>query len=394
MKTIMILGAGVLQLRAIKTAKSLNLNSIVLDQNPRAPGMEIADVPIIADIKNPSLCLEIARQYRIDGVFTMATEVPLKSLAYINEQMGLSGLRPDQITAATDKGVMRGLFKKNGASSPLSVRCKTFEEAGAAFDKFKAEVIVKPALGMGSRGIFYLKDKQHLRSAFERAKANSGTGEVLVEEFIDGPEFSVETLSWNRHTEVVAVTDKITTGSPYWVEMGHTQPSEYSLKDIDAIKQTAIDGINALGLDWCAGHTEIKLSRSGPKLIEIGGRLGGDFITAELTTWSTGVDIVAGAIKLALGEAPIIEPIEPNRGAAIRYIGAKQGRLVRIDGLESARNIPGISTIEFNYQIGDQIPEVDSSGTRTAWIIAKCETRQQAIKACETAKSLIQITTE
>jgi biotin carboxylase len=176
--------------------------------------------------------------------------------------------------------------------------------------------------------------------------------------------------------------------------MGHTQPTDLSSETIEAMKRTAIAGIEALGLDWCACHTEIKLGRSGPKLIEIGGRLGGDFITSELTTWSTGVDIVVGAIRLALGEVPNIVPVKLNRGAAIRYLAGKPGKLIRIDGLEEACKVPGITCIEFNYNIGDRIPEVESSGTRTAWIIAKCETREQAIKACSEAESLIRITTE
>jgi biotin carboxylase len=247
---------------------------------------------------------------------------------------------------------------------------------------------------MGSRGIFQLNSEDNLKMAFERAKKTSLDSKVLIEEFADGPEFSVETLTWNGNTEVIAVTDKITTGLPYWVEMGHTQPSMFSLNDVEAIKEATLKGIKALGIDWCAGHTEIKLTKTGPKIIEIGARLGGDFITTELTPRSTGIDIVEGAIQLSLGSEPRIEPWEKSRASAIRYIAPNPGKLAKIEGMEKARSIPGIVDIGVNYKIGDFVPINESSLHRTAWVISESDTREGAIALCEKALNLMKFITE
>ena len=332
-KTILILAAGPLQLPAILTAKSMGHRVVVADGNPGAVGLQYADLPVVIDIRNPKECLKIAQREKIAGVLAICSEVSLKGIALINETMGLFGVNSEQIERSTNKVRMREAFKQNGVPSPESYQCRTIEDAILAAKSLGENIIIKPSIAMGSRGIFHLRSHLGLVEAFQRAKSISKNGEVLVEEFVDGPEFSVETLTWNKHTEVIAITDKITTGSPYWVEMGHTQPSEFPENVQSKLKKITIAGINALGLDWCAGHTEIKLSSKGPSIIEIGPRLGGDFITTELTPRSTGVDIVEGAIKIALGEQPLINRFAIPKGVAIRYLAGEPGHLAEINNL-------------------------------------------------------------
>ena len=391
---ILILGAGPLQFPAIITAHKMGLWVIAADMNPNAVGMSYADKQVVIKIQNPEECLALAKKETIDAVFTLCTEIPLKSLALINQELDLSGLRPEQVERATNKALMREAFFKACAPSPVSFKCATIDDAYQARKQINGDIIVKPALSMGSRGIYQLDSTEKLKEAFERAKKISSNGEVLVEEFVDGPEFSVETLTWNGHTEVIAVTDKITTGAPHWVEMGHTQPSNYSDNDIESIKQTAVKGIDALELDWCAGHTEVKLSESGPKIIEIGARLGGDFITTELTPRSTGIDIVEGAICLSLGEEPTVKSWRKPRGSAIRYLAANPGKLIQIEGLENASAIQGVVSIGIYFKIGDIIPVVESSLHRTAWVISEGKTRESAIDRCNMAQNLIKFSIE
>lgn len=393
MGIVLVLAAGTLQIPAIKTAKRLGHRVIAVDGDPRAEGLNYADKSVVVDIKNPDECLRVAKEEKVDGALTICTEVPLEGLALINQARNLSGIRLDQVKRATDKALMHEAFKEKSIPSPRSFRCHTIEDALKAVENIEGDIIIKPAVGMGSRGITHLTSRNRLEEGYRRAKSLSSNGAVLVEEFVDGVEISVETLSWNNHTEVIAITDKITSQSPYWVEMGHTQPTILSEEIQSEVKAVTIAGIDALGLDWCAGHTEIKLSAEGPKIIEIGARLGGDFITTELTPRSSGVDIVACVVQLALGEKPEITRFEKPKGVAIRYIAPSPGKLVQIDNLEEARSVSGVTDLEIKYRIGDEIPEVQSSLDRTGWIIAEAETAQQAVESCEEGLKKVRIIT-
>jgi biotin carboxylase len=389
-RTLLVLSAGPLQLPAILTGKRLGLRVIALDGNPAAVGLAQADRAMAVDIRDPVKVLTALEGEQIDGAVTICTEMTLRSLAAVNEAYDLHGPRTPQIDCISDKSQMRRCFEQAEAPSPQSISCTSLEEVLRAYQILGGRVILKPAAGMGSRGIFDLDSVEAIPAAVVRSLTCSLNGKVVLEEFVDGPEFSVETLTWGGHTEVVAITEKLTSGSPYWVEMGHAQPPQLSPEERDAITKAAVAGIQALGLDWSASHTEVKLSSRGARLIEVGGRLGGDFITTHLTPLSTGIDIVEGAIRVALGEAPTLNYREVPRGSAIRYLAPEPGLLRQDLDLDPARNCPGVVEVGCSFHAGQHIPPVRSSTDRTAWVIAEGENREKAIQACEAGISMIQ----
>ena len=382
-KTVLVLCAGPLQRPAILAAKAMGHKVIAMDGNPKAVGLAEADLALVVDIRDANQVLTALRHERLDGAMTLCTEVPLNALAAVNERFDLLGPRAEQIRNVTDKGRMRACFQSFGAPSPRSIPCSDLEQARAAYRAIGGRVIVKPASGMGSRGITDLESDMALPDAFYRAMSFSQVPQVLLEEFVDGREFSIEALTWNGRTEVVAITDKITTGSPFWVEMGHTQPTTANPEARTEIIAATILGIQALGLDWTATHTEVKLGPKGARLIEVGGRLGGDFITTHLTPLSTGVNIVEDTIRVCLGETPRLTYFDPARGSAIRYMGFDTGRLLADPMLDAARQVPGVALVDCLFYKGDKVPEIRSSLNRSAWVIAHGETRETAIGACE-----------
>jgi biotin carboxylase len=388
-RTLLVLSAGPLQLPAILTGKRLGLRVIALDGNPAAVGLAHADRSMAVDIRDPKQVLAALDGEPIDGAVTICTEMTLRSLAAVNEAYDLHGPRTPEIDRISDKSRMRMCFEQAGAPSPRSIPCVTLEETLQAYRTLGGRVILKPAAGMGSRGIFDLDSMEAIPAAFERSLACSMNGKVLLEEFADGPEFSVESLTWGGHTEVVAITEKLTSGSPYWVEMGHAQPPQLSANERNAIIQATTAGVQALGLDWTAAHTEVKLSSRGARLIEVGGRLGGDFITTHLTPLSTGVDMVEGAIRLALGEAPTLNYRAVPRGSAIRYLAPEPGLLLQDLDLAPARNCPGVVEVGCTFHAGERIPPVRSSVDRTAWVIAEADGIESAIQSCETGIAMI-----
>lgn len=207
-----------------------------------------------------------------------------------------------------------------------------------------------------------------------------------MEQFIDGPEFSVEIIVWHGDITVLAVTDKKTTGAPHFVELGHSQPSQFSKDEVNAIIEAATNGVRALGVDNCACHAEIKLRKNSPVseayIMEIGTRLGGDFISTVLTELSTGVDMVAAAIRCAMGEKPDLTPRHEKKGACIRYFCPSPGTLSSIDNLE-VLDSPFVYEHGIYVSVGDIIPEVTSSLSRSGHVIVTAMNARQAVERAD-----------
>ncbi|MGB2823726.1 MAG: ATP-grasp domain-containing protein, partial [Phycisphaerae bacterium] len=302
METLLVLAAGPLQLPAVTTAKRMGLRVVAADGDPRAPGMALADAAHAINITDAEECLAVARREGVDGVIHICSEVSMFAMGRINEELGLKGIDSQTARRATNKELMRRAFEAGGAPSPRSIGAAAEDEALAAAEEIGRPLIIKPSRNSGSRGVTRLTagdGRGKVIEAFRYALRESRDSSVVVEEFVEGPEFSVEVLVWDARSHVLAVTDKETTGPPHFVETGHSQPTRQPPDVQAAIVEAAVRGVRALGIDWAAAHAEIKLSPRGPVIIEIGARLGGDFITTELVPRSTGIDMVAGAISLA-----------------------------------------------------------------------------------------------
>lgn len=395
MATLLVLAAGPLQVPAITTAKRMGLRVVAADGSAEAPGLALADVARVVNILDPEACLAVAREERVDGVIHICSEVSMFAMGRINEELGLKGLDSATAVRATNKEKMRRAFEAGGAPSPRSIGAATLEEARTAAAEIGPPLILKPSRNSGSRGVTRLMepDAAALEQAFAYALGESRDRSVVVEEFVEGPEFSVEILTWQGQPRVLQVTDKQTTGAPHFVETGHSQPAGASAADRWALEQAAIKGVRALGIDWAGSHAELRLTRRGPMIIEIGARLGGDFITTELAPRSTGIDMVEGAINLALGRVPDLTPRRPAGGSAIRYLCPRPGRVVSIHGLERARALPGVKIVDVEVEVGGVVPEMKSSLLRVGHVIAEGDTAVQAVANAEAGRDAIHIVT-
>ncbi len=396
-RKLLVLAAGTLQIPVIKKAHQMGFYVIAVDGSPNAVGLKYADKAIVADITDKDKMLQLACQEQVDGVIHPCSEVSMSVLGYINDKMSLSGVSQEMAIRATNKSLMRTAFKKYGAPSPMSYCTVTSDEAWRIFtQEFDTDAILKPSRNSGSRGIAKIEKGISLTQfmeLYDRAYTESRDNQVLIEQFIDGPEFSVEIIVWNGDVNVLAVTDKKTTGSPYFVELGHNQPSVYSSDIVAKVKAAAIAGVKALELTNCACHAEIKLEYNKAYIMEIGARLGGDFISTELTHLSTGVDMVAAAINVAMGESPDLKPKKVPASACIRYFSPKPGRLISINGLECLRN-NHVYMHEIQCRKGDEIREVKSSLDRCGYVIVTANSSTEAIYIAENLINTIKFETE
>lgn len=375
---------------------------IAADGNPNAVGLQYADKQICANITSEEEMVAIAKQEQIDGVIHPCSEVSMNVMGRIHDELNLSGVSRKQAVVATNKHLMREAFKKGDAPSPISILAKSAEDAWEQFMAMPGDAILKPSRNSGSRGIAKVSkgsngvsevSKEDFYKLYDIALEESRDNSVLIEQFIEGPEFSVEIIVWEGKVNVLTVTDKKTTEAPHFVELGHNQPSCFPEETVALIKDAAVRGVKALGVDKCACHAEVKVQDGKAYLMEIGARMGGDFISTVLTRLSTGIDMVAAAIDCALNIEPDLTPKAAPQGVCIRYFCPKPGKLVSISNTEVLDD-PRVHEWEIYHQVGDELPEVTSSLCRSGHVIVTEETPQKAIAYAESLLNEVKMETE
>ena len=393
MKRILIVGASDFQLPAIIKAKEMGLYVGVADFNSNAVGIPYADEFFYVSTIDAEGIYQAAKEFVADGIVTLCTDMPMRAIAYACEQLGLKGLDIDSAVRATDKGVMIDAFAKNGVEHPVYqvLPSGNFEK----FDQnaFSFPLITKPTDNSGSRGIMKVNSLDELENALAYSSNDGRSGDVIVQEFMQGPEVSVELMVIDGVPNVLQVTDKLTTGAPHFVEIGHSQPSKISENDLVKIRDLAKRAAMAVGIVDGAGHAEIILTKDGPKVVEIGARMGGGCITTHLVPLSTGIDMTKATIQVALGEKPNIDST-CKFGSAIRFIIPPKGKIISISGKEYAETIPGIKLVDIQCEVGQILGELENGTKRIGYVIAQGETVEEAVTICEKAQAQIIIETE
>lgn len=393
-KKLMILGASILQLPAIEKAKEMGLDVVVVDMNPNAVGFNVPGIEkeIISTIDIQAV-ISAAKRHRIDGIMTLATDMPMRTVAAVANEMDLIGIDEETALKATNKAEMRKALQLNNVPIPKFYVVSNKDEYKEVVKQFDVPFIVKPADSSGSRGIFEVKNIHNdtlVIEAYEYCHPFSKVGDVVVEEYMEGPEVSVETLTVNGECHVIQITDKLTTGAPHYVEMGHSQPTMLSNEIAEQISKVAKAANKAIGIKNGPSHTEIIVTKEGPKIVELGARLGGDNITTHLVPLSTGVNMVECCIKIALGEMPDIKK-KWNKGSAIRYFEQHAGVIDSIEGVDKAEEIDGVQQISIVHGVGEEVTEINSSGERMGFVIAQDADVDAAIKDCLVALTKINV---
>ncbi|MGQ9630998.1 MAG: alpha-hydroxy-acid oxidizing protein [bacterium] len=393
-KTLMIIGGGIMQVPAIKIAKGMGLGVIVTDYNPNAPGLPLADIPVIMSTKDIEgsvrAAKDLAGKGRIDGVMTVGTDASM-TVAAVANALGLPGIKFESAQAATNKIKMRERFAEHGVPSPRFRGVWTFQEAHAASQEIGFPLVVKPADNMGARGVSKVSDGDDLFRAFRHAKLYSPSGEIVVEEYMEGEELSIDALVFDGQVFFAGIADRIIRFPPYFVEIGHTLPSAQPKEAIEDAKEVMRRGIKALGIDLGAAKGDIKITKSGAKIVELAARLSGGFMSAYTLPQATGIPVIKGAIEIALGERPTDLLQKWNRVSVERAIIPEPGRVVRITGVEEAKRIPGVVEIFIHVQPEDILEMPTSNLGKAGNVIAVADTREEAEAIASAAMKTIKI---
>lgn len=285
---------------------------------------EIADEFFPVSVVEKEQILAICKQKQIAGICTIASDVAAPTVAYVAEQLQLVGNSYTAAQRANNKLQMRRCFVENGIQSPRFVSVTDVSDADAIAEalSFGFPLIVKPVDRSGSLGVQRVDTHDELLEAINEATELSFSHTAIVEEYVDGREVSVEFISYNGKHYALQVTDKVTTEAPHYVELAHHQPALLTSEQVKQLYALTQSALTALRITNGASHTEVKISDLGEmRVIEVGARMGGDFIGSHLVQLSTGYDYLQGVIDVAMGE--FAEPvIEANNSAGVYFLSA------------------------------------------------------------------------
>jgi len=378
-KTIMFIGAGKYQLSGIEKAKDLGLKVVAIDRDPNASGFEVADVPVVLDVKDIEGSIRVAKENNIDGVLTIASDIAVPTVAAVANKLGLPGISPEVAKIATNKALMREKFIEYGVPSPRFRKVKTLDEAKEAAEEIGFPVVIKPVDNAGSRGVSKVDKMDELVGAFNYAQKHSRIGEVIMEEFIEGIECTIEGMTYNNKTEILAISEKKKPEGYYRVATDLTYPPSFLKEVMENIKKIVKLAIEAIGVDIGPTHSEVIVTPQWkPVLLEVAARGGGFGIFSDVIALVSGVDAITENIKISIGKKPDIMP-KYEKGVVLRFFAPPQGRLKKIIGFEQAKLIKDTKVGLFK-KVGDIIPPLATDGDRTGYILAWGETRDEAIK--------------
>ncbi len=362
MKTLAVIGASYLQMPVVQKAKAMGLRVICFAWAEGAVCKDLADKFYPISIIEKEAILQVCQEEKIDAICTIASDVAVLTVNYVAEKMGLIG-NPDAYSiVTTNKYQMRQCFAEHHIPSPKFMRVDANKQYDIA--DFTFPLIVKPTDRSGSRGVEKVLNEAELAQAIDRALGESFAGEVVVEEFVTGREVSVESISYQGKHYVLQITDKVTTEEPYFVELEHHQPSTLPAAVQDEIRRIVPLALDALHIENGAAHSEIKIMADGQlRFIEIGARMGGDFIGSDLVRLATGYDFLRATIEVALGI--FTEPRITEHNYAGVYFLSKDTAHIR-QYIENKDKYPQIVQAEIT---DEELHRIECSADRSGYFI-------------------------
>jgi biotin carboxylase len=365
MKKIAILGASYLQKPLVEKAIEMGLETHCFAwDNTEAICKSIAHFFYPISVLEKDEILNKCMDIQIDAITTIATDICIPTIAFVAEKMNLISNTYNSSILATNKEKMRNAFEIHNVNSPKSKAVSYFEEN--SFINFNFPLIVKPTDRSGSRGVEKVENKAELKATIERAKSESIEKRVVVEEFITGNEVSVESISWNGEHNILAITDKVTSEEPYFVELEHHQPSSLPNEIQNKIKEETLKALNALDIKFGASHTELKINSKGEiYLIEVGARMGGDFIGSSLVNLSTGFDYLKAVIQIALGNYNF-QKSKDHQYAGVYFLSKNTEYLLNSFNLE-------VDYIVEKQILNNELKNIQNSNDRSGYIIYKSD---------------------
>lgn len=387
-RSILIFGVGELQKSIILKAKEMGLFVVGIDPCADAACRNDVDAFEIVGGQDYEGTLAVARKYDISAVITTATDKPLVMMAKVAKTLDLPFYTEETAVWSTDKYQMKDRFIKGGVPC---ARGRLIHHSDEANDLY-FPVICKPRDNSGSRGVKLCRNIEELQECIDEALQYSRMDTVLVEEYIEGKEYSIESLHYNAKTEVIQFTEKRTTPFPYNVELGHVQPANLSDDQKDSIRDIIVKIASCMNFENCPSHTELKINERGIFVIETSPRLGGDYITSTLTPLSTGVNIEEQLINISIGKE--VDPSHKwNQYSGIRFFSFDADCVInRVPDYNFVVSWPHVIDYSFKLSVNDHVNQITSSLNRYGHIILQTGNRESLDEAFDKYEAIIKDT--
>jgi biotin carboxylase len=379
---ILILGANDYQVTIILRAKAMGLYTVVCDPRDYMPGFAIADTFYQVDCFDVDKIVEIGKKEHVIGIITNS-EYLLNTMSLIASKLHLRSLDVETINLFCDKFLMREHCKKIGINQPEYQYCSNLQEAIAFFKRLKKKCIIKPLDNCGSKGVYSINTQKELEQHFGDSLSNAYyKGGVLIEEYIEGTEFTVDGIKTSNGHKCLAISEKKHYEHNENVACRLYFSNQSSKYDYSLLRQQNDLLVDSANLPFSLTHAEYKFYNGKFYLIEIQARGGGSFIASDIVPYISGIDVYTKYIEWCVGKDVIISfsyDELSERCAVLNFFDSDvdEGVVSAIEGEGLLRNKTKRYFLKFN--IGDRVLKVTNDATRIGYYIA-CEENDKKLK--------------
>jgi len=395
-KNVAIIGGGLLQLPVIRRAHELGAKVAVVDKNPSAPGVLEANWYVPSSTLDAEATAEalfrLSQEHPLHGVLTVGTDASY-TVAVSARRLGVIGIDPDVALRSTNKYLMRQTLRQARVPVPDFEMVESYSRAVEVFERLGGDCVVKPVDNMGARGVRRVVSLEELKDACDLAFQYARQGKILIEQYIDGVELSIDALVVEGQIVITGVADRIIEYAPYFVETGHILPSQLPNDMIMAGVDVFQRGVKALGITVGAAKGDIKVTPTGSFVGEIAARLSGGFMSTHTFPYATGIDLMENILRIHLGFG--LGDVSPKRYwvSIERAIIPAPGVVVAIEGEEDARGMEYVRDVVIKVKEGDVLREPQNNLDKAGNVIVCAPTYQEAIQASHRAVRALRVVT-
>ncbi len=386
-KNILIFGGSDFQLSLIEQANELGLFTVVIDPDPHAVGQQIAGVFEVVGGQDYEGTCAVVEKYNIHAIITVATDKPLRMMARVAKHYGLLYIDEKVAEVSTDKHKMKEIFNQH------DIPCAKGYLISELNDQIRYPAVFKPRDNSGSRGVIYCAGPEDAEVVIKDTLQFTRLPSILVEEVVNGTEYSIESLHYGGKTRVIQITEKITTPLPYYIELGHIQPPNFSADIYRQIEELEERIAKIFNFDNCGSHNEVKIENGKITVIEVSPRIGGDLITSRLVPLSTGVNMERALIQIMLGEKPEVER-RFEKASGVFFFSFPAGTVRKMYNNDGIKKWPGVIDFRLSLKEGSRVPDIKLGTDRYGYFLLQTDTREELMELREKILSAVKIDIE
>lgn len=376
--SVMIMPGGAFQLPLVRKANARGFRTIVTDMNPHCVCSGEASEYYECGTDNDEALLALATRLRPDGIVTDQTDAAVPVVGVLTEALGIPGNGADVCQLFTNKALMRRYGKEKGFPTPDYRTVSSLAEAQEAAVAIGYPVVIKPPSSQSSNGVYVVAGAVEMQEAFGKATGFARGADVIVEQFIDGTEFTVEGFMTPAGHRTLAISQKDHFSDCPTVACSLRYTPHNAQFDYDGLSRSHDALLDGSGLRFGLTHAEYKFYRGEFFLIEFAARGGGTRIASDIVPWVSGVDVLEKLLDHAVhGHSDPIPHTILKRCALLEFLQVKPGVVKSIDGLEAVLGFTGVCTVKVNYGLGERIPPVANDTSRPGYFILQTETEDE-----------------